>query len=189
MANGKQWSDYAHCPHPPPLCLLIRSSLSVGRKSFSGERADESRWGCPEGVGIHLTVSVKVRRADYYCSPHLSVLASRLGHGSSSCTLTIAQCATKATGASNWRDALTSPPVFSYASSHCKTEPSTDYLGGDLTVETGVDLDGCCKACTENSGCQFFTFNTESGSCYLKSLKSSDVRRGAGHLISGQTLR
>lgn len=110
---------------------------------------------------------------------------------STQCTLTVAQCDSKLAGLANWRDAITSPPRVSYASQHCSLESSTDYPGGDLTVATGIDLDGCCQRCKETKSCGYYTFNIESSTCYLKTSRGKDIKTGASvsHLVSGKVLR
>ena len=60
----------------------------------------------------------------------------------------------------------------------------TDYAGPDLQIKTGVgSATECFIAALSFNGCNFFTYDTCSQSCWLKSAKSGfQIKQGA---ISG----
>lgn len=57
-------------------------------------------------------------------------------------------------------------------------------------MATDIDLDGCCKICKETRDCHYYTYDMDSNTCYLKSIKQQNIKKdpSIGHLTSGKIL-
>lgn len=88
------------------------------------------------------------------------------------CTLNIHQCGARERKDPNWRT-VTSPQQRLMKS--CSIMSGVDYRGGDLTMVSVASEEQCCRSCKQYEGCQFFTYDTKSKYCYLKSSKGKEV--------------
>ena len=63
-------------------------------------------------------------------------------------------------------------------------EENTDFPGADLSQKTGLDLNGCQKACQDDVKCNYLTYQKSTKKCWLKSEKPKVVK-GNKDLVSG----
>ena len=52
---------------------------------------------------------------------------------------------------------------------------ANEVILGDLTMVSVASEEQCCRSCKQYEGCQFFTYDTKSKYCYLKSSKGKEV--------------
>lgn len=71
-------------------------------------------------------------------------------------------------GLSHAATAQTAVPGFRYVAT-----PDMDFYGSDLDALFDTDLPSCVRACTSDSRCAGFTFNSRSNSCFPKSAVTS----------------
>ncbi len=62
--------------------------------------------------------------------------------------------------------------------------PDSDFFGGDYDILRETTLDACQAACLDDGRCVAFTFNTQSGWCFLK--ETAGERRPAAGAVSGR---
>jgi len=69
----------------------------------------------------------------------------------------------------------------------CNISPGVDYIGGDLeAVHLKEDKTQCCRLCTQDPKCHFFTIDMVSNTCYLKSTNTGTKDKKS--LVSGSVL-
>jgi hypothetical protein len=81
------------------------------------------------------------------------------------------------------------PPPPAPGPSTCSLNPSIEYLGNDTIVKPAVPSAGvteCCDACSNTSGCTFFTFDATAKTCTLRSTNAPDTSRPNPNCTSGE---
>lgn len=94
-----------------------------------------------------------------------------------------------------WGGALIGPPSVAAAAAHAGVSSSRsmecfeygyDYYGYDMQeVPSVVSPSACMEECLQNKGCGFWSYNTFTRTCYLKSLGAILERRSSPGIVSG----
>lgn len=76
-------------------------------------------------------------------------------------------------------------PAAANSASAC-FEYGMDYTGYDILTLSGVDSPSLCmESCTQSSDCMFWSWSSETNTCYLKSSNALLGRKGAENVVSG----
>ncbi|KAF4034849.1 PAN domain [Phytophthora infestans] len=176
------------------LCLLRVDALSLRslvENPFLPQPAHRRLASCPLTSGvdylgndIKYVSSVKVTDCCTLCSQTSGCGAfTWTDHQGGTCWLKSAKGNTAA-------NAAATSAVLVEDSAPCTLKDGYDYQGNDIANVQSNNAGACCSICSSWPGCKAFTWtNQNSGTCWLKSKKGSEVPKAGAKSAEVQTTR